>query len=118
EILMPKRETKNSIKKHTEAKLQFYIEYLNRYINILLASSWIERVNIYDLYCGAGLYEDGKTGSAIRAVDSIILAIRSRKGRSTVTTNLHLNDLSKNKIGKIREILSSKADAVRSEEHT
>src|SRR5690606_14502029 len=110
--LMPKRETKNSIKKHTEAKLQFYIEYLNRYINILLASSWIERVNIYDLYCGAGLYEDGKIGSAIRAVDSIILAIQSRKSQSAATINLHLNDLSKNKTDKIREIISPKSDTV------
>lgn len=33
---MPKKDTANNIKPHTEAKLQFYTHYLERYLAILL----------------------------------------------------------------------------------
>ncbi|MCK5792698.1 MAG: hypothetical protein KAH34_17725, partial [Ketobacter sp.] len=68
---MPKKETADSVQAHTEAKLQFYTKYLERYIQILLVARGINKINIYDLYCGAGQYSDGNTGSAVRAVDAI-----------------------------------------------
>lgn len=47
---MPKKETADSVQAHTEAKLQFYTKYLERYLQILLVAQGIDKINIYDLY--------------------------------------------------------------------
>ena len=104
---MPVRETADTVKPHSNAKLQFYIRYLERYLQILLRSRFIEKVNIYDMFCGAGIYSDGNTGSAVRAVDSIWRALSSSK--SSTTVNLHLNDLDKAKLEKLKEELASRS---------
>lgn len=103
---MPKKETADSVQAHTEAKLQFYTKYLERYLQILLVAQGINKINIYDLYCGAGQYSDGNTGSALRAVDAVWKAQEKNKQRKVI--NLHLNDLNQQKIKNLRRRLSSK----------
>jgi hypothetical protein len=58
-----KKETRNTVKPHTEAKLKFYIYYLERYLPILFKSRFVEKINIYDMFCGQALGKNGKTGS-------------------------------------------------------
>lgn len=103
---MPKKETADSVQAHTEAKLQFYTKYLERYLQILLVAQGINRINIYDLYCGAGEYSDGKTGSALRAVDAIWSA--QAKNSAGKPINLHLNDLNEKNINKLKGLLGNK----------
>lgn len=103
---MPVKDTAATIKPHTEAKLQFYTKYLQRYLEILLRVSHIEKINIYDMFCGEGIYSDGNTGSAIRAVDAIWQSQSSNIQNSAI--NLHLNDLNKKKTDKLRLCLGSR----------
>jgi len=91
---MAKNETVNSVLPHTEAKLKFYTFYLARYLEILVRAPGINKVNIYDMLCGEGIYSDGKTGSAVRAVEAIWEAQKSNKKNKL--DNLHLNDLNQN----------------------
>ena len=102
---MPKAETADTVQQHTEAKLQFYARYLEQYLRVLLLTPYIEKINIYDLYCGAGKYSDGNTGSAIRAVD----AVRGAQGVNNrgKTVNLHLNDLNESKVAELKKLLSN-----------
>lgn len=97
---MPALSTKESVKAHTEAKLQFYVRYLDRYLRILLLTPYVEQINIYDLFCGAGLYEDGKSGSAIRALETIEAANSEVNGSAQI--NLLLNDIDKSKIDTLK----------------
>ena len=106
---MPKKETADSVQAHTEAKLQFYTKYLERYLQILLVAQGINKINIYDLYCGAGQYSDGNTGSAVRAVDAVWAAQVKNTLRKAV--NLHLNDLNVEKVANLRGILANKESA-------
>lgn len=108
---MPKKDTANSVKPHTEAKLQLYIKYLDIYLAVLTRAKGVTKINIYDMFCGEGLYDDGKTGSAIRAVEAIWSAVRT--SNKEVAVNLLLNDLNKDKIQKLESILSAR----KSEEH-
>ncbi|MBL4837692.1 MAG: three-Cys-motif partner protein TcmP [Kordiimonadaceae bacterium] len=103
---MPKKDTANKVKPHTEAKLQFYTRYLERYLEILLRAGPVEKINIYDMFCGEGVYSDGKTGSAVRAVDAIWKAESSNERCKPI--NLHLNDLDGRKIDKLRACLDSR----------
>ncbi|MGH1462914.1 MAG: three-Cys-motif partner protein TcmP [Neptuniibacter sp.] len=103
---MPKKETAQSVLPHTEAKLQFYTQYLARYLAILLRSSHVEQINIYDMFCGEGTYSDGNTGSAVRAVEAIWKAQSPNANSKSI--NLHLNDLDKAKTDKLRIVLDSR----------
>ncbi|MDG9667717.1 three-Cys-motif partner protein TcmP [Hahella sp. CR1] len=103
---MPKKETADSVLAHTEAKLQFYTKYLERYLQILLAAKDVNKINIYDLYCGAGRYSDGQTGSAVRAVEAVSSA--QAKITTDKVINLHLNDLNAAKVKKLRNLLAGK----------
>ena len=58
------------------------------------------------MLCGKGIYSDGKTGSAVRAVDAIWEAQASNKDSKEV--NLHLNDLDDKKIDKLKGILKKR----------
>jgi len=105
---MPKKETANSVKPHTEEKLRFYIGYLERYLPILLRTSAVSKINIYDMYCGAGLYGDGKKGSALLAVDAVWRAISSSFKFGTKPINLLLNDIDDVKVEKLSSMLSDR----------
>jgi three-Cys-motif partner protein len=56
---------------HSEAKVKFFESYLKRYLRILYLSQFIEEINIFDVFCGTGIYENDKKGSPIVAFDAI-----------------------------------------------
>lgn len=64
-------DAKTSILPHTKAKLDLYENYLKVYLAILGATTWIKRINIFDIFCGTGVYKHGKAGSPIRAFECI-----------------------------------------------
>ena len=105
---MPKKDTAETIKPHTEAKLQFYIRYLERYLSILLMAKGIGTINIYDMYSGAGIYDDGNSGSAVRAVD--VIWEQKTKAATSTTVNLLLNELKSNKAKQLENLLCSRQD--------
>lgn len=72
---MNKLKKKDSVKDimllHSLAKVEFYGNYLERYLSILNQVNYINQINVYDVYCGMGIYNDGKKGSPIVAFDII-----------------------------------------------
>jgi three-Cys-motif partner protein len=66
-----KTDVKKTMHLHSEAKVEFYQRYLERYLRILLNSPWIQEINIFDVFCGTGIYDNGKKGSPIVALDAI-----------------------------------------------
>ena len=104
---MSKKETKNTIKPHTEAKLEFYTKYLERYLPILSKAGSIHKINIYDPLCGQGIYEGGKKGSAIRTFE-IINKIYGMKNNNGTEIALTLNDLNENYVERIERYLAGK----------
>lgn len=55
-----KTDPKHNLMLHSRAKVEFYKNYLERYLRILCLSKYINNVNIYDVFCGMGIYEDGE----------------------------------------------------------
>ncbi len=55
---------KDYLEEHSKEKIKFYEKYLNAYLAILLNWHYTKAINIYDVFCGVGLYsDDGSKGS-------------------------------------------------------
>ncbi|MFQ5688280.1 MAG: DUF5131 family protein [Candidatus Scalindua sp.] len=57
--------------KHSKAKVELYTNYLSRYLNILSRADFLDKIHIYDLMCGEGIYSDGSKGSPVIALEKI-----------------------------------------------
>ena len=69
--LKPRINVKDTMQLHSQAKVEFYRNYLQRYLRILYRVDYICQINIFDVFCGMGIYKDGRKGSPIIAYDII-----------------------------------------------
>lgn len=113
---MSKKETKNIIKPHTEAKLKFYIHYLERYLPILFKTPYVNKINIYDMFCGQAVYDDGNTSGAVRAFNKI-KEVQQNNPDSTTEITLTLNDLDKSRIANIKDWLDKQNETFKTHIH-
>ena len=86
-----KKSSKDVMLPHSDAKVTFYEKYLERYLAIMSVSKWQSRINIFDVFCGRGVYADGGLGSPIRAVQ-VIKKTKTEHPSDTIF-HLYLNDL-------------------------
>lgn len=100
-----KQETQANILEHSQAKLDFYKNYLRIYLTILLQSPSTKKINIYDVFCGTGIYEDGKKGSPIIAIEAIKNALIRHKDK---TITLTINDIDKKRVEKVKCFINEK----------
>lgn len=105
--MVKKRNPKKFILPHTDAKLKLYTEYLKRYLRILSVSGYFDKINIFDIFCGTGIYEDGKKGSPVLAFDiikNLIDELNSKKIKCPII-NLIINDGEKTNVEKVKSHL-------------
>lgn len=93
------------MKPHSEAKVQFYQKYLEKHLKIMSYAEFAHEIHIYDLFCGRGIYEDGKKGSPIRAYETICKVRRVCPLNKPIV--LHLNDRNKKCIETVRNYIQS-----------
>lgn len=86
-----KNSSKDVMLPHSDAKVTFYEKYLERYLAIMSVSRWQNRINIFDVFCGRGVYKDGGLGSPIRAVQ--VIKKTKIEHPSNTRFHLYLNDL-------------------------
>lgn len=102
-----KADVKKTLQIHSKAKVEFYKEYLVRYLRILSLSPYIRQINIYDVFCGMGVYEDGGKGSpiaAFEAIKEIREDPRSSKGQCLI--KLVVNDKDKQSVKNTESYIS------------
>jgi three-Cys-motif partner protein len=68
---MHQLDPKTHLLEHSEAKLNLYDTYLAKYLSILSRTPYVERIFIFDLLCGEGVYENDEKGSPIMALETI-----------------------------------------------
>ncbi|MGA2298736.1 MAG: three-Cys-motif partner protein TcmP [FCB group bacterium] len=61
---------KTELLEHSKAKVDLYIYYFSIYLNILHRAGF-QKIYIYDLFAGEGIYENGEKGSAVLEVEKI-----------------------------------------------
>lgn len=98
-----KKTAKDVMLPHSQAKVAFYREYLTRFLSIMSVSSYCQVVNIFDIFCGRGIYSDGGHGSPIQAMETIQ---RVRKDHPSNTIfHLYLNDLVTKNVEGVKEYI-------------
>ena len=63
-------DSKTALLDHSEAKVKLYRKYLSIYLNVLSRAN-MEKIYLFDLFCGEGRYEDGGEGSPLAALECI-----------------------------------------------
>jgi len=78
---MKEKDAKTNILPHSQAKLDLYKGYLEHYLRVLCNAKFCKKINLFDIYCGVGIYDDGNMGSPLLTIDCI------RKIRTEITNN-------------------------------
>lgn len=102
---MSKKTAKDVMLPHSEAKVAFYKSYLERYLSIMSVMEKCNRVNIYDVFCGRGVYEDGGLGSPIKAMETI-KQVRQNRPSDTIF-HLYLNDKVMKNVDGVQDYIKS-----------
>jgi three-Cys-motif partner protein len=91
------KESQQTMMQHSEVKVRLLKLYLERYLNILSASRYIGDINVYDLFCGEGIYENNGKGSPIVILETIknIYYASKANGTSKDKFNCFFNDIEK-----------------------
>lgn len=63
--------TKDILLEHSTVKVNLYVKYLEKYLNIISRYHHYSRIHLYDLLCGEGMYEDNQKGSPVRTLETI-----------------------------------------------
>lgn len=108
---MAKKDVKKNLLEHSEAKVKLLGEYLNRFLNIICNDGYTEKIEVYDLFCGEGLYEDGGEGSPLvimRAVKDIHF-INVAKTNKIPQIDCFFNDLDSAKTSSVKAAISNKS---------
>ena len=93
---------------HSEIKVKLLKLYLEKYINILALAKGVNEVQVFDLFCGEGIYENGKEGSPVIILKIIKDIYYKNKNISSVKFNCNFNDYDKKKIDKLAQYVSDK----------
>lgn len=104
----PKTDAKKTMLPHSKAKLEYYHSYLKRYLPVLQLAHFAKSVNVFDVFCGTGIYEDGTKGSPILAFEAIKESKEYHSDKSLTPVNLIINDIESKKIEGIKNYLESK----------
>ena len=102
-MFIPKKSAKDVMKPHSEAKVNFYQKYLVQKLRILSQVAWAKDIHIYDIFCGRGVYDDGKLGSAIRTYQTICQIMEQYPSNKRFV--LHLNDRNPRHIESVRNYI-------------
>jgi three-Cys-motif partner protein len=105
---MAKRNAKNIVLPHSQAKLDLFKSYLEKYLPILTLAKGITKINIYDIFCGSGVYEDGNIGSPLIAVECVRKTnqLMDKNNWTKKPITLSINDGEKGKIDNVKNLFN------------
>lgn len=104
---MALKESQIKMYDHSEVKITLLKRYLEKYLNIIYLLSYIKSINIYDLFCGEGIYENGGKGSPIEILE-IVKNIHFQNKNSNKPINCLFNDIDKKKVDKLQSEIKTR----------
>ncbi|HHD79572.1 MAG TPA: three-Cys-motif partner protein TcmP, partial [Epsilonproteobacteria bacterium] len=94
-----KQGEKNYLEEHSKEKVAFYEKYLNLYLTVLINAQYVNAINIYDIFCGVGIYDgDGSKGSPVVAMECIKKQLKIHRKNRDKPINLLINDGDKKRV--------------------
>lgn len=98
------KDVKRNVLPHSKAKLDLYKSYISMYLPILGFTPYVTAINVFDIFCGTGVYDDGNLGSPLIAA-SCIQEYES-KVNNDKPVRLYINDFDKDKVQGVKELIS------------
>lgn len=104
------KDSQTTMLEHSEIKVRLLNTYIKKYLNILSRAQGIEKVHLYDLFCGEGIYDNGGEGSPIIFLKAIkdVYYRNLAEGQKIIKVDCVFNDIEIWKTDKVRSIVESK----------
>jgi len=98
------------LRPHSEVKIRLLKLYLERYLNVLTQSKYFGDIQLYDLFCGEGIYDGDGKGSPIIILETIknIFYSNNSDVKTTNKFNCLFNDKEKWKVEKLRNEITNR----------
>jgi len=94
-----KQGEKDYLEEHSKEKVAFYKKYLDLYLTVLINAKYTKSINIYDIFCGVGIYDgDGNKGSPVVAMECIKTQLRTHWKHRDKPIKLLINDGNKKRV--------------------
>lgn len=105
-----KRKSQVIMLDHSKAKVLLLQKYLEKYLNIIANDGYTEKINVFDLFCGEGVYENNGEGSPIAILRTLkeLHFINKAKHKEIIKIDLFFNDKDETKIKKLSSIVEEK----------
>ena len=105
--IMAQRKSQVVMFDHSKAKVLLLKKYLEKYLNVIANDGFTEKIEIFDLFCGEGIYNNGGIGSPIAILEVLreLHTINKGKVRKIPKVNIFFNDYDKKKIEKLKNII-------------
>lgn len=78
------QDPKNNLLEHSQAKVRLLHTYLVNYLSVITNDRYTDRIRIYDMFCGRGIYDNDGEGSPIailRATKNLYFSRLAKKAR-------------------------------------
>lgn len=82
---MEKKNSGKNLEEHSKVKLDLYKKYLSAYLEILSSVGF--NINIYDIFCGIGKFDNGDEGSPLLAMRELDNVSKKKRGNYSLTIN-------------------------------
>src|SRR5688500_11792626 len=107
---MSKKKSQLVMLDHSKAKVMLLQKYLEKYLNIMANDGFTEKIYVFDLFCGEGVYENEGEGSPIAILKTLkdLHFISKAKNKKIPKIDLYFNDKDEFKVEKLKNIISDK----------
>jgi len=108
--IMGTKKSQIAMLEHSKAKIKLLEKYLDKFLNIISNDKATSKINIFDLFCGEGVYENNGEGSpiAILRVLKSLHYINKAKNKAIPPIDVFFNDNDEFKIEKLKSIISER----------
>jgi len=107
-----KQGEKNYLEEHSKEKVAFYEKYLNLYLTVLINAQYVKAINIYDIFCGVGIYDgDGSKGSPVVAMECIKNQLKIHWKNRDKPISLLINDGDKTRVNIAKNYIEKNCNA-------
>ena len=104
------KESQHTMFEHSEVKVRLLNLYIKKYLNILSRAQAFDKVQLFDLFCGEGVYKNGGEGSPIIFMKAIkdVYFRNKNEGQKTIKVDCIFNDYKQEKTDKVKAIIEER----------
>jgi len=106
-----KQNSKKNLLNHSEAKVKLLGDYIKKYLSVICNDGYTEKIKIYDIFCGEGLYKNKGKGSPLVLLNAINEVVETQRNKKNIPKiECFFNDKENKKIENLKVEISKNKD--------